>query len=140
MVTEVRPKIIFDWAGIPHRRVEFFVSGKFEDRANIRLLQQKLRDMGYEIVEDWTNHEYTDKGYPVEYAEADILGVKKCDVYVGRFIADYNYKGAFVEMGAAIALNKDVCVIGHAADSCIFVYHPRVKRFESEEEFLKYYE
>lgn len=117
---------------------KFFCSGKFEDRINIRKLQQSLKNLGHEIVEDWTIHEYSDKGYPIEYAEDDIYGVSQCDVYVGRFIADYNYKGAFVEMGVALALRKEVCIIGHAIDSCIFVHHSLVKRFENEEQFIEY--
>ncbi len=116
--------------------MKVFVSGKFEDREAIRRLQLVLQHFGYEIAEDWTHHEYSDKGYPVEYAQADIEGVKNCDVYVGRFVADYNYKGAFVEMGAAIALGKEVCIIGHAADSCIFIHHPCIKQFNNNSEFL----
>lgn len=117
--------------------MKFFVSGKYEDRQAIRELQQKLIALGHEIVEDWTYHEYTDKGYPDQYAEDDLEGVKKCDVYVGRFIADYNYKGALVEMGFALALYKEVCIIGHAIDSCIFSC--LAKHFENEEGFLEFY-
>jgi len=117
--------------------MRIFVSGKYEDRFNIRILQGRLQSMGHKIVEDWTYHEYTDKGYPVEYAEDDIKGVKKCDVYVGRFIADYNYKGSLTELGIALVLNKEVCVIGHAIDDNIFVN--LCKRYDNEEQFLEDY-
>lgn len=116
---------------------KFFVSGKFEDRLNIRYLQDELRKMGHEIVEDWTNHEYSDKGYPVDFAISDIEGVGKADVYVGRFVADYNYKGAFVEMGVALGQGKRCVIIGHAVDSCIFIHHPLVHQVENDEKFLK---
>lgn len=116
--------------------MKFFISGKFEDKENIRKLQQAVKDLGHEITEDWTYHEYSDKGYPVEYAKSDIEGVKNCDVYVGRFVADYNYKGAFVEMGVALGLGKTVYTIGHAIDSCIFIHHPNVLCFEDDYGFV----
>ncbi len=117
--------------------MKFFISGKFEDRLNIRYLQNELKKMGHEITEDWTYHEYSDKGYPEEYAISDIEGVSKADTFVGRFVADYNYKGAFVEMGVALGQGKRCFVIGHAIDSCIFLHHPLVRRVESDKEFLK---
>lgn len=117
--------------------MKFFVSGKFEDRLNIRRLQSELIKRGHTIAEDWTYHEYTDKGYPVEYAIADIEGVIRADIYVGRFVGDYNYKGALVELGAALALRKPCIVIGHAIDSCIFTHHPNVTIVKDDEEFLE---
>ncbi len=116
--------------------MRIFVSGKFEDRLNIRRIQNVLRAMGFEITEDWTYHEYSDKGYPVDYAISDVRGVLKSDIYVGRFVADYNYKGAFVELGVALGKGNLCMIIGHAIDDCIFVNHPLIRQFEDDEEFL----
>ena len=117
--------------------MKIFVSGKFEDRLNIRYLQDELRKMGHTITEDWTYHEYSDKGYPEEYAISDIRGVIKADIFVGRFVADYNYKGALVEMGTALGQGKLCVVIGHAIDSCIFLHHPLIRQFENDKSFLR---
>lgn len=119
--------------------MNIFVSGKFEDRKAIQYLQQELIKLGHTISEDWTYHEYTDKGYPVDYAVDDIEGIKHCDVYVGRFVADYNYKGALVELGATLSLNKKCYIIGHAIDSCIFINHPLVRTFDDDNQFLRYW-
>ncbi len=118
--------------------MKIFVSGKFEDRLNIRILQNELRKMGHEIVEDWTYHEYSDKGYPREYAIADIQGSQQADIYIGRFVADYNYKGALVEMGVCLGLQKPCYIIGHAMDSCIFINHPLVKQFLNDMSVIEF--
>ncbi|MFH1231753.1 MAG: hypothetical protein V1709_09685 [Planctomycetota bacterium] len=123
-------------ASVGESKVKFFVSGKFEDRLNIRRIQDALRTMGYEITEDWTYHEYSDKGYPVDYAISDVKGIFRSDIYVGRFVADYNYKGSLVELGIALC-NGNLCmIIGHAIDDCIFVDYPLIRQFEDDEEFL----
>jgi len=115
----------------------FYIAGKWEEREQIREIQKALIEKGHEITCDWTYHEKDDPGYPVTYAVEDIEGVKNCDVYVGVFVSDLNYKGALVEMGAALATFKTVCIIGHAIDSCLFREHPLVGWYDTVEEFLE---
>ncbi len=118
--------------------MRFFVSGKFEDRKNVRELMDKLEALGHTITHDWTVDKETDEGYPVVHAMNDLRGVQVCDALVGRFIKKNHYRGSLSELGAALGLNKKVYIIGHGADECIFTNHPSVQRFETELEFLSY--
>ena len=118
--------------------MNFYVAGKWEERAEIRKLQNKLRELGHMITIDWTWHEVDDLGFPSQYAIEDINGATWADAYVGRFINKHAYKGALVEMGAALSAGNKVFIIGHAIDSCLFVGHPLVKQFDNADEFLNY--
>ena len=118
--------------------MKFYVAGKWEDRKTVRKLMDKIQDFGHAITYDWTKDEETDEGYPIVNAINDTRGVQICDAYVGRFIDKNEYKGALVEFGIALGLNKRIFIIGHAVDSCIFTNHPAVQRFENELEFLSY--
>ena len=116
----------------------FYIAGKYEEREEVRRLQDALRKLGHMITIDWTWHKVEDPGYPSQYAIEDINGASWADAYVGRFITKHDYKGALVEMGAALAGRNKVFIIGHAIDSCLFVGHPLVKQFDDEDEFLEY--
>ena len=117
--------------------LRFYVAGKWEDREAVKKIQESLIEKGHEITVDWTKHEISDEGYPKQYSEDDIQGVRDCNIYVGRFVELLNYKGALVEMGASLAMGKPTFIIGHAIDSCVFKHHYLVKTFESDEDFLK---
>lgn len=118
--------------------MKIYAAGKWEDRGAVRKLQEALIKLGHTITVDWTWHEKADGGYPIQYSIDDIKGVQLADAFVGLFVGDYRYKGALVEMGAALGLGKKVYLIGHAIDSCLFSKHPLVQQFETELEFLNY--
>ena len=118
--------------------MKFYIAGKFQEREEIRKLQNELRKMGNIVTIDWTWHEEDDPNYPSQYAIEDIIGATSCDAYVGLFVNEVNYKGALVEMGAALACGKMVFIIGHAIDSCLFTSHPSVQKFENELEFISF--
>jgi len=120
--------------------MKFYIGGKWEEREGVRKLQNELRRLGHIITIDWTWHEEDDPGFPSQYAIEDIVGVTSCDAYVGRFVSKVNYRGALVEMGAALAGGKRVFIIGHAIDSCLFANHPLVQRFDNEAVFLRFIE
>jgi len=111
--------------------MKFYVAGKWEDRFRCKELMIRLRKLGHEITKDWTVDEENAPGYPVINVVEDIRGVTQADFYVGIFIEHYSYKGALIEMGAALALRKPVFIVGAALDSCIFIAHPLVKKFSS---------
>jgi len=116
--------------------MRFYVAGKWEDRENVRVIQNALVEMGHEISCDWTWHEKEDPGYPHQYSIDDIQGVKDAHFYIGLFEGDFNYKGALVELGAALALEKPCYIIGRGIDGCMFVNHPLVIRCETISDFL----
>lgn len=118
--------------------MKFYVAGKWEDKEAVKKLQEALIKLGHKITVDWTWHEKADEGYPIQYSIDDIRGVQLADAYVGLFMGQYHYKGALVEMGAALGLGKRVYLIGHAIDSCLFAKHPLIQQFENENELLSY--
>lgn len=114
--------------------MRIYVAGKWQDREDVRIWHNQLRARGHEITCDWTSHEYPGEGQEhllTDYALADIKGVQDCDVLIALFEVEYAYRGAFVEIGAALALGKRILILGHAGDSCIFMNHPLVRIFDN---------
>ncbi len=120
------------------KQMKFYVAGKFQDRKNVRKLMDKIQDLGHAITYDWTIDEEGAEGYPILNTINDTRGVLICDVFVGRFIEENDYRGALCELGMAIIENKRILIIGNGANGCIFVHHPNCLRFESELECLSY--
>ncbi len=121
--------------------MKIYVAGKYEDKDRVRFIHQLLIQMGHEITLDWTNHEI----YPndaiaerlLEFASDDIKGVKEADLYIGLMTIPYQYKGLYVEMGVALGKGIPVYIIGSAGDSCIFINHPLVKKFQDIQDCCK---
>ena len=107
--------------------MRFYVAGKFENIRTIRQVQEMLIATGHHISFDWTIYQI---GTLSDQAKLDMEGVRVADVYIGVFLRNLSYRGALAELGAALALNKRVIIIGHGADRCLFTYHPTVERFE----------
>jgi len=114
--------------------MDIYVMGKWEEHQRIKDIMIKLENAGHRITCDWTNHNYEDKGYPVQYAIDDITGVVRADLVIGIFTSNYNYRGALVELGAALAFDKRVIVVGHAIDSCMFSNHPLITHLNTVDE------
>ncbi len=116
--------------------MNFYVAGKWEERAEVKKLMNILKSKGHEITMDWTVHEHADDGYPEQYSVDDIEGVEKAEAFVGLFINPNSYKGALVELGVALTRCDMVYIIGHAVDSCIFINPAMVDQFDTIEDFL----
>ena len=116
-----------------------YVAGKWQDREKVRHWHKVLRDNGHAVTCDWTDHDYPGDGQEhllAGYAQADIKGVQDCDLLIALFEWPYRYRGALAEVGAALALNKPVWVLGEAERSCIFMEHPLVTTMRTEHELL----
>lgn len=118
--------------------MKIYVAGKWQERDCISHLIVLLEKQGHTITEDWTWHSEKDTDWAKLYSVDDIIGVQNCDIFVGCFVNDYQYEGALAELGAALALEKHCYIIGHAADSCIFMHHPLVKQFETDVALLEW--
>ncbi len=119
--------------------MKLYVAGKFQERAQVRVLMDKLETMGHTITFDWTGEEQlTRPDHPVGNVIDDVGGGKSADALVCRFINPLNYRGSLIELGVALGAGKKVFMIGHAVDSCLFPSHPLVQHFETELEFLSY--
>lgn len=117
--------------------MKIYVAGKWQDRENVRLVMENVRELGHEITCDWTDHESVDKGLMEQYAISDCYGVFEADLLILVAEYPYNYRGSLVEMGIAIGQRKPVWVVGDAVDSCIFINLPTVRRFRNKEELYK---
>ena len=104
-----------------------YVAGKWEDREKVRRVQARLRALGDTITHDWTNSREIDR----EEALRDIEGVKQCDMLVAVLSEEYNHRGTWVEIGAALALGRPVYIIGNGGP-CIFTAHPLVTHIEED--------
>ena len=120
--------------------MKFYVAGKWQERDVVSNIMQELRERGHEVTIDWTNHSEGEKGYPVQFAADDIEGVRGCDVFLGIFINDHQYRGALVELGAALAMGKITMIVGGATESCLFTHHTTVQRFATMDLFWDYEE
>lgn len=105
---------------------KIYVAGKWEDREIIRDIHKVLTSNGYAITCDWTYH--TKHVDSVKRALEDINGVRQCELLIAYMKNEYAYKGVWAEIGAALALYKQVIVIGDKADACIFINRPFVTR------------
>lgn len=110
-----------------------YVATKYEFKDRAREVMLELSRAGHLVSYDWTINE---QGSALQ-AIADLRGVQDADFLIAIFEKDAAYKGAFVELGAALALGKPVYVLGHAADlvklpegwgGCLFIAHPNVHR------------
>ena len=118
-----------------------YVAGKWEEKQQVRIVQQTLRNAGHSITHDWTvlelAHEapaghmsakeiYPGKWYYLEelqsQANADLDGVAEAEVFVAVCVKDYRYAGTFTEMGMALAFGIPVYIIGKYANYNIFSY------------------
>jgi len=116
--------------------MKIYVAGKWEDRDIIKYIQRSLIKDEHKITCDWTNH--SSHSHSMEYAIADLEGVRNCNLLIAYMMHDYIYKGAWAEIGAALILNKPVIIIGNRADSGIFVHHPLVHKVNNIQEMLDY--
>lgn len=131
--------------------MKLYVAGKWQEKSQVRKVQDYLKDRGHEITYDWTQHEMTvdpEEGGDIieiygqhysrtelgEQSVGDANGVNEADVVVIVAINNHRYAGAFTEMGISIGHGRPVYVIGHGMDYNIFIYHPLVQVFESMED------
>lgn len=117
--------------------MKIYVAGKYQERQYARFLMNRLEEVGHTITCDWTDQ----ATYPPDYITFrnpvdDINAIRDCDIYVGIFQNKHNYRGALVEMGAALISGKPTYILGKAEESCVFMKHPLVRIFNTEEELL----
>ena len=125
--------------------MKIYVAAKFEAKEQVRALYEKLRAAGHEITHDWTGEDdshLTDPRKKELYwenaADADLGGVDSADVLV--LVPHPHGRGLFVELGAALARQISVYVVGDpvvlGADT-IFFYLPQVVVLVNDEELLE---
>src|SRR4051812_27671723 len=104
--------------------MKLYVAAKWEDRPRARVIMDRLIAAGHTITYDWTRAEQ----FSIAQACHDKQGVMDADALV--FIAehDYAFKGAYVELGMAVARGIPIYILGEAINACIFILLPEVHR------------
>lgn len=101
-----------------------YVAGKWSERERIEKVLEELRDRGYTITVDWTTH--VDPDMFKEFVLEDIEGIKNSDILLAcMWTKNIFYKGAWIEVGIALGLDKRIIIIGEEVKG-IFLSHPNV--------------
>lgn len=94
-----------------------YVASAFVNKEQVRCAQRTLMRAGHIVTYDWTESEIPEnislaecKRYLSGEAEKDVRGVETCEALV--FIDHPSCKGAYSELGMAIALKKLIIAIG----------------------------
>lgn len=138
---------------IPKLRI--YVAAKLEEYKQAQLMMAKAKASGHETTYDWTIHVGLSealkagdpsveklKGTPWQgqkliMAQNDLTGVINAEVLI--FLYHANCKGAFVELGAALAYRKPVIVVkegGLTKEDSVFLFLPGVRVVNSVAEAL----
>lgn len=128
-------------------KLNVYVAGKWEERVKVKEVMKHLESKGYYVTCDWTKHvaperwkkgqgcfnaDWAAKGEKT-YAMEDLQGVRDCDVLVAcMWNPSILYKGAWIEIGIALGLNKRVIIIGTDITT-VFLGLPNVKVVETTE-------
>ena len=114
--------------------VKCYVASKFENKEDVREIMYALIEHGHSITEDWT---HSTEENNIKAALADKRGVEECDTFIGLFNINANYKGAYIELGMAIALDKEIIIIGPHADRSTFIHLPGIHKYATIADFVK---
>lgn len=116
--------------------MKIYIAGKWEEHEIIAEYAARLEDRRHEITFAWFRLHLG--GVPLSDAAAeDVEGVLQADTCVFVFERQLHYKGAFAELGLAIASNKRIILVGSGGDSCVFAHLSTVERVETFEECLE---
>lgn len=124
--------------------MRFYVAGRFQNYLQCRYVMDRLKEQGHAITYDWTRTPAFDEhGHPrsercthaenVNYAWKDLAGVREADILV--LLADASLAGAYIEMGYALAFERDVYVVSPSRQT-IFFNLPLVTRFGKLEDLF----
>lgn len=119
------------WEGM----VICYIASKYENKPDVQKLRDQLIALGHTITEDWTVSKEENNN---RAAVACWNGVIDCDVFIGLFDKPYAFKGAYVELGMAIAYHKIIVIIGHHADAQVFIHLSWFNKFATVEQFVGY--
>ena len=120
--------------------MKIFVSGKIGQDSDVRAVMAALRNQGHEITFDWTAIEHLrpyeeNSRASSKAATLEVDGVRRADLLV--LLTDDRGVGMFVELGAALALDKPVYVVSRPPARTMFFFHPLVTVVSSIDELLE---
>jgi hypothetical protein len=130
-----------------------YVAGRFREYAKVRRMIDVLAEEGHVCTYDWTRtDEFDEHGEPrvdpgtggaelpadaqQKYAINDLMGAMECDVLV--LLAMDPLYGALIETGVALAMAKQVIVIGPVLRQSIFWALPNVVQVDSASDAIEF--
>ena len=125
--------------------MNIFVSGKFEDRKEIKNLLVRLENLGHKITYDWTDHipikPYIDnQELANKYCVNELEGILKCDVLI--YLSDKKGTTLKMEYGAALIRSliekyPIIYAVGEYNDASPWFFHENTRRRDSIEEVIE---
>jgi len=117
--------------------MKFYIAGSWRRKNEIKKIEKRLESVGDESTTHWLREQdgphNTEDPSPERWAEFraaaedDLRGIRECDVFI-LVANDPNVPsiggGRFVEMGYAIALGKQIIVLGD--HETVFSYLPEI--------------
>jgi nucleoside 2-deoxyribosyltransferase len=127
--------------------MKIYLAARYSKRPTLQRWAEKLQELGHEIVSRWalrnSDHKLVDGLSPkaatderIRFAEEDIEDLIQCDMVVS-LMEEPRGKGRggrHVEFGYALALHKDMVIIG--PKETVFHELPQIDHFTSFEEFF----
>lgn len=113
-----------------------YIAGRWHDKEKISQIMDQYENKGFTITHRWNEYEADPKNKLEDMAVKDIDAVRESDVVlVIMDDSDYIYRGTFTEIGAAIALRKDLIVYcpdekAFCRTNCFF-HHPHIQHCET---------
>lgn len=114
-----------------------YVAAKFEDRLLVREVFKTIESYGFRVALDWTDHEKDGTLDKIKWANADIDAIRECDAVIALFIEERHQRGALIEIGAALGLNKPVIIVGDKENTSTLLRHPLITRVNNQFEALE---
>lgn len=132
--------------------MRLYIAGKWSERDQVKKVMEMFESRGHIITCDWTRHiaperitkaqydwskneDWAQNGHKT-YAEEDLEGVRSCDVLIAcMWDSTLFYKGAWIEIGIALGLDKEVIIIGENITT-VFLGLPNVIVVSYKEEAL----
>jgi nucleoside 2-deoxyribosyltransferase len=120
--------------------MKIYVAGKTHDFERVRRVQAACQRLGHTITFDWTEtvEAYENPGdghdfdaltpeFKAECGENDFMGVASAELVIA-LVEHEHITGTLIEIGMALALYKDVWLVGKPKRDSVFYYLPQVKQ------------
>ncbi len=128
--------------------MKIYLASAWDNAPQVRKYMDQLEKMDHEITMDWTK-DYFDADsnslserttqQNVMAARQDFFGVVHCNVFIGIFEDDSKTRGAWTELGIALAKGKHIVMIGKEESmKNIFCWLPsKFKIYDTWEDMLE---
>jgi len=127
--------------------MKLYLSASYVRKQELRGYRSRLENLGHVITSEWLNEpEYGDDGYTMKegpdylfLANRDVVDIELSEGFVAFTEAPGGYPrgGRHVEYGIAIAMKKELFVVGYRENA--FHHLPDVRFFDNFDHFEKWY-